>query len=97
MAKKLLGIDLGGTSIKFGILTLDGQVQEKWAIETNILEDGKHIVPDIVSSIKHRLGLYNLTKEDFVGIGMGSPGAVDRNLKTVTGAFNLNWAATQEV
>ena len=97
MAKKLLGIDLGGTSIKFGILTLDGQVQEKWAIETNILEDGKHIVPDIVSSIKHRLELYNLTKEDFVGIGMGSPGAVDRNLKTVTGAFNLNWAATQEV
>ena len=61
------------------------------------LEDGKHIVPDIMSSIKHRLGLYNLTKEDFVGSGMGSPGAVDRNLKTVTGAFNLNWAATQEV
>ena len=22
---------------------------------------------------------------------------MDRNLKTVTGAFNLNWAATQEV
>ena len=97
MAKKLLGIDLGGTTVKFGILTLEGEVQEKWAIETNILEDGKHIVPDIVASLKHRLVLYNLTKDDFVGIGMGSPGAVDRDKKTVTGAFNLNWASTQEV
>lgn len=97
MAKKLLGIDLGGTTIKFGILTLEGHVQEKWAIETNILEDGKHIVPDIVASIKHRLDLYGLTKDDFVGIGMGSPGAVDREKKTVTGAFNLNWKETQQV
>ncbi|HFH7309307.1 TPA: ROK family glucokinase [Streptococcus agalactiae] len=97
MSNKLLGIDLGGTTIKFGILTLEGEVQEKWAIETNTLENGRHIVSDIVESLKHRLSLYGLTKDDFLGIGMGSPGAVDRTSKTVTGAFNLNWADTQEV
>ncbi|HFH6710346.1 TPA: ROK family glucokinase [Streptococcus agalactiae] len=97
MSKKLLGIDLGGTTIKFGILTLEGEVQEKWAIETNTLENGRHTVSDIVESLKHRLSLYGLTKDDFLGIGMGSPGAVDRTSKTVTGAFNLNWADTQEV
>lgn len=97
MSKKLLGIDLGGTTIKFGILTLEGEVQEKWAIETNTLENGRHIVSDIVESLKHRLSLYGLTKDDFLGIGMGSPGAVDRTSKTVIGAFNLNWADTQEV
>lgn len=97
MSKKLLGIDLGGTTIKFGILTLEGEVQEKWAIETNTLENGRHIVSDIVESLKHRLSLYGLTKDDFLGIGMGSPGAVDRTSKTVTGAFNLNWTDTQEV
>ncbi|HGC7085099.1 TPA: ROK family glucokinase [Streptococcus agalactiae] len=97
MSKKLLGIDLGGTTIKFGILTLEGEVQEKWAIETNTLENGRHIVSDIVESLKHRLSLYGLTKDDFLGIGIGSPGAVDRTSKTVTGAFNLNWADTQEV
>lgn len=97
MSKKLLGIDLGGTTIKFGILTLEGEVQEKWAIETNTLENGRHIVSDIVESLKHCLSLYGLTKDDFLGIGMGSPGAVDRTSKTVTGAFNLNWADTQEV
>ena len=66
MTKKLLGIDLGGTTIKFGILTLEGEVQEKWAIDTNTLEDGKHIVPDIVESIKHRLNLYGSTKDVWV-------------------------------
>ena len=50
MSKKLLGIDLGGTTVKFGILTADGEVQEKWAIETNTFENGSHIVPDIVES-----------------------------------------------
>ncbi|MDU5661875.1 MAG: ROK family protein, partial [Streptococcus sp.] len=97
MSKKLLGIDLGGTTVKFGILTAEGSVQEKWAIETNTLEDGRHIVPNIIESLKHRLAMYGLTADDFIGIGMGSPGAVDRKNKTVTGAFNLNWADTQEV
>ena len=97
MSKKLLGIDLGGTTVKFGILTSEGEVQEKWAIETNTLENGRHIVPNIVESLKHRLEMYGLTAEDFIGIGMGSPGAVNRENKTVTGAFNLNWAETQEV
>lgn len=41
--------------------------------------------------------LYGLSSADFIGIGMGSPGAVDRTANTVTGAFNLNWKETQEV
>lgn len=97
MAKKLLGIDLGGTTIKFGVVTLEGEVQEKWAIATNILDDGKHIVPDIVASIKHRFDLYGMTADDFAGIGMGSPGAVDRTAKTVSNAYNLNWEDRQEI
>ncbi len=97
MANKIIGIDLGGTSIKFGILTLEGEVQDKWAIPTNILSDGKYIVPDIIESINHRLNLYNLDKSDFIGIGMGTPGTVDIEAATVRGAFNLNWADVQEV
>lgn len=94
---KLIGIDLGGTSIKFGILTLGGEVQDKWAIPTNILENGKHIVPDIIASIKHRLELYKLDKSEILGIGMGTPGTVDIEAGSVRGAYNLNWAETQEV
>ena len=32
MDKKLLGIDLGGTTVKFAILTEAGEIQQKWSI-----------------------------------------------------------------
>ncbi|WP_313628577.1 ROK family glucokinase [Enterococcus italicus] len=97
MDKKIIGIDLGGTTVKFAILTAQGDVQQKWSIPTNILDDGTHIVPDIIASIKHRMELYGLTKDDFLGIGMGTPGSVDRHLGTVIGAYNLNWKTTQAI
>ena len=97
MSKKIIGIDLGGTSVKLAILTTEGEIQEKWSIKTNILDEGSHIVPDIIDSIKHRFETYGLTKEDFLGVGMGSPGVVDSEAGTVIGAYNLNWKTLQMV
>ncbi|MDF7636990.1 ROK family glucokinase [Leuconostocaceae bacterium ESL0958] len=98
MAKdKLIGVDLGGTTIKFAILTDKGEVQQKWSIQTNILEDGKHIVPDIIDSINHHLNIYQLSRERIIGIGMGTPGTVDRVAGAVKGGYNLGWANEQDV
>ena len=97
MSKKIIGIDLGGTSVKLAILTTVGEIQEKWSIKTNILDEGSHIVPDIIDGIKHRFETYGLTKEDFLGVGMGSPGVVDSEAGTVIGAYNLNWKTLQLV
>lgn len=97
MSKKIIGIDLGGTSVKLAILTTEGEIQEKWSIKTNILDEGSHIVPDIIDSIKHRFETHGLTKDDFLGVGMGSPGVVDSEAGTVIGAYNLNWKTLQLV
>ena len=97
MSKKIIGIDLGGTSVKLAILTTAGDIQEKWSIKTNILDEGSHIVPDIIESIKHRFETHGLTKEDFLGIGMGSPGVINPEAGTVIGAYNLNWKTLQLV
>ncbi|HEM5139781.1 TPA: ROK family glucokinase [Streptococcus suis] len=97
MSKKIIGIDLGGTSVKLAILTTDGEIQEKWSIKTNILDEGSHIVPDIIESILHRFETHGLTKDDFLGVGMGSPGVVDSEAGTVIGAYNLNWKTLQLV
>ncbi|HEL2164009.1 ROK family glucokinase [Streptococcus sp. 2020WUSS084] len=97
MSKKIIGIDLGGTSVKLAISTTEGEIQEKWSIKTNILDDGSHIVPDIIESIQHRFETHGLTKDDFLGIGMGSPGVVDSEAGTVIGAYNLNWKTLQLV
>lgn len=97
MDKKLLGIDLGGTTIKFAILTMDGEIQQKWSIETNIMDNGSHILDDIIASINHRIELYGMEAKQFIGIGMGSPGSVDVSEGTVIGAYNLNWTTLQPV
>lgn len=95
--KKIIGIDLGGTTAKFAILNLDGEIQTKWSIETDISEEGSKIVPNIIESINHHLDLYHMTIDDFIGIGMGSPGTVNRKEGTVIGAYNLNWKTLQPI
>ena len=97
MDKKLIGVDLGGTTIKFAITTEDGVIQQRWSIETNILDEGSHIVPDIIESINHHLEMYGMKPEQFIGIGMGTPGTVDLEKGTVVGAYNLNWKTVQNV
>ncbi|WP_461239368.1 ROK family glucokinase [Paucilactobacillus sp. N302-9] len=97
MNRKLIGVDLGGTTIKFAILTDSGEIQQKWSLKTNILNEGQHIVPDIVDSINHHIDLYQMKREQFIGIGMGTPGTVDVKNGTVWGAFNLNWKTEQPV
>lgn len=94
-SKKLIGVDVGGTTIKFAILTEDGTVQQKWAFRTNILDEGQHIIPEIVDSINHHIDLYKMSRDQFGGIGIGTPGTMDLKKGTVTGAFNLNWKTPQ--
>ncbi len=61
------------------------------------MDEGSHIVPDIIDSIQHRFETHGLTKDDFLGVGMGSPGVVDSEAGTVIGAYNLNWKTLQLV
>lgn len=96
-SKKIIGIDLGGTTTKFGIINSDGQIQEKWSIKTDISNEGSNIVSNIIESIQFKLNALTLSSDDFMGIGMGSPGTVDRKKGTVVGAYNLNWKELQDL
>ena len=95
--KKLIGVDLGGTTVKFAILTENGEIEHKWYIDTDTQNDGKNIVPNIIKSIHKHLDEYGLSANDILGIGMGSPGSVDQTQGTVIGAYNLNWSTLQQV
>lgn len=97
MTKKIIAADLGGTSVKMAIVTPEGNIQHKWSIQTNILEGGKYIIPEVIDSIQDQMKLLNLSSQDFLGIGMGSPGMVNVQKGTVIGAYNLNWTKKQYV
>ncbi|MDO4779161.1 MAG: ROK family glucokinase [Tissierellia bacterium] len=90
MNKYIIGIDLGGRSIKFGLFTEDGDLINKSNIITRTDEDGKHILPDLVEHLHKIFTKYNLTKESLIGIGLGVPGPI-LNKRVVVRAVNLGW------
>ena len=95
--KKVIGIDLGGTTAKIGILNQQGEIEKKWELPTDISEEGSLIIPNIIQSIQEVLSADNLSATDFLGIGMGTPGTVNRADGTVIGAYNLNWKTEQKI
>lgn len=97
MAQKIIGIDLGGTSVKLAVLDIQGHIEAKRSIPTDIRDKGNHIVSDIITSIQAYILENNIALADIRGIGMGSPGQINFDKGTVTGAFNLGWATEQEV
>lgn len=80
----LIGIDIGGTTIKMGQFKLTGALIKKWEIPTNTEFDGMFILNDIEASLSVEVNLL-----DVKGIGFGVPGPV--NGSTVLEAVNLGW------
>jgi len=89
--KWLLGVDIGGTTVKMAILDLQGIIVEKWEIETVILNDGEQIPGDIARSFFEKCQQSNKRVEDFVGAGIGAPGFIDFNTGVVEKAVNIGW------
>ena len=81
------GVDLGGTTVKIGLFTVDGMLQEKWEIPTRTENQGAAILSDIAASIQNKVDVRHLTKEQVKGIGIGVPGPVlIQNGQIVSGA-----------
>ena len=89
MEKYVFGIDLGGTTVKLGLLSVDGVLKEKWEIPTCTENGGEKILPDIAASVKEKMAALHITAEQVLGAGLGVPGAVleDRYVKP---CVNLN-------
>jgi len=90
MAKFVFGVDIGGTTVKIGLFTVDGVLNDKWEITTRVDEGGKNILGDIAKSIEEKIAEKNISKEDVAGIGMGVPGPV-KDDGTVLRCVNLGW------
>ena len=55
MEKKCIGIDVGGTTVKIGIVGIDGSLLEKWEGPTRKEENGKYILSDVAASSQEKL------------------------------------------
>jgi len=90
MGKYVFGVDVGGTSIKFGLFQVTGELVEKFSIDTNAKEGGRHLLPDVSQAILNKLVGHGLTLDDVKGVGVGVPSPVTDAGVALIGP-NINW------
>lgn len=83
-----VGVDIGGTSIKVGVIDRDGNILKRGSVKTDVAGGQHKIIADIGNLI---WSLIDTQDRDFVGIGIGCPGAINSATGTVDRAYNLNW------
>ncbi len=90
MKEYVIGVDVGGTSVKLGLFSTAGELLEKWEIPTRTQQGGADILPDIAESVKNKLTEMNIAFERVEGVGIGVPGPVDSD-SVVHKCINLGW------
>ena len=84
------GVDIGGTTIKIGLFSVEGDLIEKWEIPTNKEDNGKYILTEIADFINRTIETKGIDKSDVIGVGLGVPGPVNKN-GFVSVCVNLGW------
>ncbi|AOT72166.1 ROK family protein [Geosporobacter ferrireducens] len=87
----LIGVDLGGTNIKVGIVNQEGQILYQNSRTTNPSRPYPLIIQDIIEQIEGCVSQLNGTVEDIKSIGIGIPGIAELQTGNVIYCTNLSW------
>ncbi len=92
----IIGVDLGGTNIVVGALTADGSRHIAMHTQPTLAESGAVGVVDRIHALIERviaetMAAERVTREAFLGVGIGSPGPLDRERGIVIITPNLGW------
>ena len=92
----IIGVDLGGTNIVAGAMTADGSRHLAMrSIPTNSSVGDEGVAERIVGLVEgvflDAISETGATRSDFIGIGVGAPGPLDRERGIVLVAPNLGW------
>lgn len=84
--KYAIGVDLGGTNIKIGIVSQKGKLVKKASLNTLALGGPESVIGQIKKGVK---GILQKNKFKIQGIGIGAPGVVSTKKGTVENPPNL--------
>ena len=85
-----VGVDIGGTTIKIGIIDKNNNIILKKEYPT---ESGwQNVVTTIANAIEYMLQEAGISKQDCSSIGIGCPGTVDVQSGDVIYSNNLKWS-----
>lgn len=91
MTRVAIGIDLGGTDIKGGLVDENGTLIQQYKKSTEAKLGGKAVVErigDLIGEIIESDAMKG-RKDDLVGVGMGSPGLIDHDKGAITRPVNI--------
>lgn len=86
-----IGIDLGGTNIKGGIVKHSGEIIHKDMIPTNAGREYTEIIKDIAGLIQKMLSDTGIDISQIKSIGVGNPGTCDAENGVVICASNIGF------
>ena len=89
-----IGIDIGGTFLKAGVVTEDGNILATAARPTGFPRPVEDIIKDIAGAATDAVAKAGLTLDDVSFVGCGCPGTVNQQTRLIEYAGNLGFKQT---
>ena len=86
-----VGIDLGGTNIKGGLIRRDATIAVKQSVPTEAAGGVEHVIERLAGLVEALLSEAGVDKDETVGVCVGSPGPLNSRTGVIYEAPNLNW------
>lgn len=94
MMNYCFGIDIGGTTVKIGLISADGEIITRWEIPTRKGSDPAGLLQDVKNALETCMAEKQIMREDILGIGMTAPGPVTAD-GVLQNAVNIGWGAVK--
>ena len=89
MEQFLIGVDVGGTNVRMGIVTTEGKILKKIHYPTDISKEGLVLFESLLSKLKDFIKNQIKGTDHLIGIGIGTAGTIDIHRGIITDSPNL--------
>ena len=86
-----IGVDLGGTNIAVGVVDENYKIIGRGKMKTNAPRPAEEIFDDIAKAIDMAVADAGLTMDDISGVGVGTPGSVNKEEGLIEFSNNLDF------
>jgi len=89
MEKFLIGVDVGGTNVRMGIVSPDGKVLEKIQYPIDVSKKASALMEELLANLKDLTEKGLKESKQLIGIGIGIAGAIDMKSGIVKESPNI--------
>ena len=90
-AELRIGVDIGGTAIKLGVVNAQNEIICKESTPTEAALGVEHVIDNLLAATQRMLEKCHITYEDCIGMGIGCPGTIDSEKGIVEYSNNIDW------